>query len=79
MKLKYPQWQEPLAAALLEFNPRELSAKIERAQEAITRRFKELEFERNNNEEELRLLNDGLFILEELGDRFPKFPDSKAQ
>jgi len=24
MALKYPQWQEPLAAAILEFNPQQL-------------------------------------------------------
>ena len=61
---RYPRWQEPLAAAVLEFNPRELFVKVQTAEEAIANRFKELEFEKENqNEEELRLLSDGLSII----------------
>ena len=65
MELKYPQWQEALAAAILEFNPQELRGKLQRAEEAITRRFRELAFEKDN-QEELRLLADGLSIIRDV-------------
>jgi hypothetical protein len=65
MDLKYPQWQEALAAAILEFNPQELRGKLQRAEEAITRRFRELAFEKDN-QEELRLLADGLSIIRDV-------------
>ena len=41
MILKYPQWQEPLAAAILEFNAQQLRGKVQRAEEVITYRMKE--------------------------------------
>ena len=65
MELKYPQWQEALAAALLEFNSQQLRGKLQRAEEAITKRFQELEFEKDN-QEELRLLADGLSIIRDV-------------
>ena len=65
MDLKYPQWQEALAAALLEFNSQQLRGKLQRAEEAITKRFQELEFEKDN-QEELRLLSDGLSIIRDV-------------
>jgi hypothetical protein len=63
--LKYPNWQESLAAAILEFNPQKLPAKIQRAEAAIASRFQELAFERDSLEES-RLLSDGSSILQEL-------------
>ena len=65
MNLKYPQWQEPLAAAILEFNPQQLIAKVRRAEEAIASRFQELRFGKRN-QEEARLLSDGLSIIQDL-------------
>ena len=65
MELKCPQWQEALAAALLEFNSQQLRGKLQRAEEAITKRFQELEFEKDN-QEELRLLSDGLSIIRDV-------------
>ena len=65
LDLKYPQWQKPLAAAILEFDAQHLRAKLREADEAIAGRFKELAFEKDN-QEELRLLSDGLFILRRL-------------
>ena len=65
MELKYPQWQEALAAALLEFNSQQPRGKLQRAEEAITKRFQELEFEKDN-QEELRLLSDGLSIIRDV-------------
>jgi hypothetical protein len=64
-KLKYPQWQEPLTAAILEFNAQQLRGKIQKAEEVITDRIQELSFD-NGNEEERRVLSDGLFILQSL-------------
>ena len=60
---KYPKWQEPLAEAILEFNPQQLRTKAKRAEEVIARRFHELAFEKGN-QEALRLLSDGLEILQ---------------
>jgi hypothetical protein len=62
MNLDYPVWQEPLAAAILEFNPQQLPEKLQRAQEAIAKRLQELGFA-ESNEHELRLLFDGLSII----------------
>jgi len=61
--LKYPRWQEPLAAAILEFNPRQLGGKLERAEEAIAGRIEELVAE-SGNEHERRALMDGLSIVQ---------------
>ena len=52
--LKYPRWQEPLAAAIPKFNPQQLLVKTQKAEEATAIRFKELPSETDN--EELRLL-----------------------
>jgi hypothetical protein len=65
MTLKYPLWQEPLSAALLEFDPTQLLAKVQLAREAIAARFQELSYE-ENNEEEIRLLYDGLDLIRQL-------------
>ena len=61
MDLKYPKWQEPLATAILEFNPQQLPAKLQRAEEAIFNRIGELTFEKDAKEG--RLLSDGLSII----------------
>jgi hypothetical protein len=65
LKLKYPQWQEPLAAAILEFNAQQLRGKVQKAEELITYRIKELPSV-TGNEEERRLLFDGLSIIRSL-------------
>ena len=65
MDLKYPKWQEPLAAAILEFDVQRLHSKLQDANNAIAGRFKELAFEKDN-QEELRLLADGVSILRRL-------------
>ena len=64
MDLKYPKWQEPLATASLEFNPQQLPAKLQRAEEAIFNRIRELSFEKDAKEG--RLLPDGLSIIRSL-------------
>jgi len=65
MELEYPQWQEPLAAAILEFNPRILSGKLQAAEKVISTRIKELGCG-VNDAHELRLLYDGFVILRDL-------------
>ena len=63
MGLKYPRWQEPLAAAILEFNPQQLRGKLQKADEAITNRIQELTSE-NDNGHERRALLDGISIVQ---------------
>jgi len=41
--LKYPTWQEPYRAAVMETNPKLLKLKIAGAEQAAILRFKELE------------------------------------
>jgi len=53
--LKYPTWQEPYRAAILETNPNLLKHKIAAAEQAVTLRFKELENSANRREERLAL------------------------
>ena len=65
LKLKYPQWQGPLVAAILEFNAQQLRGKVQKAEELITYRIKELPSV-TRNEEERRLLFDGLSIIRSL-------------
>jgi len=54
-----------LAEAILEFDPQQLLAKVQRAEQAIVSRYQELSFEMRN-QEELRLLYDGLAIVRDL-------------
>ena len=42
MELKYPQWQEPLASAILEFNREQLREMVQKAEEAIAQRIERL-------------------------------------
>ena len=62
MDLKYPQWQEPLAEAILEFDPQQVREKVQRAEEAIVRRIEELAFDPPNGREGQALV-DGLELL----------------
>ena len=64
-KLKYPQWQEPLKAAILEFDIQQLLGKVQKAEEVIADRIQELSFDQGN-EEERRALSDGLSIIRSL-------------
>jgi hypothetical protein len=63
--LKYPQWQNILASAILEFDATRGIEKLEQAKEAITSRIRELAVP-NSNEHEHRLLSDGLWIIEDM-------------
>lgn len=65
MNLDYPTWQEPLAAAILEFNPQQLPEKLQRAEGAIAKRLEELRFA-DRSEDEVRLLFDGLSIIRDV-------------
>jgi hypothetical protein len=60
--LKYPQWQAPLYAAILECDLGKLSEKLRLAEAAISHRTDELTFEQTSHEER-RALADGLYIV----------------
>jgi hypothetical protein len=61
-ELKYPQWQQPLVAAIMEFEHDKLRRKIETAEEAIGQRIQELALT-DSDKLERRLLSDGLTIV----------------
>jgi hypothetical protein len=64
-ELAYPQWQEPLNAAILESDPWSLHCKIEEAEKVIGSRIQDLLSERHS-ERELRALYEGLAVLRDL-------------
>jgi hypothetical protein len=65
--LKYPIWQEPYRAAVIETNPKLLKHKISNAEQAAILRFKQLE-NRADHHHELIALTDGLTALKILGE-----------
>jgi hypothetical protein len=65
--LKYPIWQEPYRAAVIEGNPKLLEHKISSAQQAAILRFKELE-NSSDHHAELKALTDALTALKILGE-----------
>ena len=62
MNLKYPQWQEPLAAAILEMDPKKVREKAQAAREAIGVRICELALSKDSRDE-LRALHDGASLI----------------
>ena|SRR5215469_4604110 len=78
LDLKYPQWQEPLAAAILEFNRDLLREKAQRADEAISQRIEQLAFDLGN-ERERRLLFDGLDLLRSVRKERLGIPEAKGE
>ncbi len=65
--LKYPTWQEPYRAAVIETNPKLLKLKISGAEQAAILRFKELENSSDHHEERVAL-TDALTALKILGE-----------
>ena len=65
--LKYPTWQEPYRAAVIETNPKLLKLKIAGAVQAAILRFKELE-NSSDHHAELRALTDALTALKMLAE-----------
>ena len=65
--LKYPTWQEPYRAAVIEINPRFLKQKIEAAEQAAKLRLQELENSADGREERIAL-TDALTALKILGE-----------
>ena len=49
--LKYPTWQEPYRAAVIETNPKLLKLKIAGAEQAAILRLKQLEHSADNHHE----------------------------
>ncbi len=65
--LKYPIWQEPYRAAVIEANPKLLKQKIASAEQAVISRFKQLENSADHHHE-LTALTDALAALKILGE-----------
>jgi len=65
--LKYPIWQEPYRAAVIEANPKLLKDKIAGAERAVILRFKQLENSADHHHE-LTALTDALSALKILGE-----------
>ena len=65
--LKYPIWQEPSRAAVIESNPRLLKQKIAGAEQAVISRLKQLENNADHHHE-LTALTDALSALKILGE-----------
>ena len=65
--LKYPRWQEPYRAAVIETNPTLLKQKISGAQQAVVLRFKDLQ-NSSDHHAELRALTDALTALKILAE-----------
>ena len=65
--LKYPSWQEPYRAAVIETNPKLLKQKIAGAQQAAILRLKQLEHSADHHHE-LTALTDTLTALKILGE-----------
>ena len=53
--LKYPIWQEPYRAAVIEANPKLLKQKIASAQQAVILRLKQLENSADHHHEMMAL------------------------
>ena len=64
---KYPSWQAPYRAAILETNPNVLKQKIAAAEQAAKLRLKELENSADRREERIAL-TDALTTLRILGE-----------
>lgn len=67
--LRYPNWQVPYRAALIETNPKLLTQKIAAAEQAATLRFKELENSADRRAEQTAL-TDTLTALKILGESY---------
>jgi hypothetical protein len=65
--LKYPIWQEPYRAAVIESNPRLLKQKIAGAEQAVILRLKQLESSADHHHE-LTALTDALSALKILSE-----------
>ena len=63
--LKFPQWQQPLADAILEKDPERLREKLQQVVELIEMRIDELRAA-ESADEEFRALYDGLMLIRSL-------------
>ena len=77
-ELKYPQWQEALASAILEFNREQLRAKVQKAEEAIAQRIEQLASDPGNGHER-RALFDGLDLLRRVKKDRLGIPEAKGE
>lgn len=65
--LKYPIWQEPYRAVLIETNPKRLKEKITSAQQAVVLRLRQLE-NGTDHHQERTALTDALAALKILAE-----------
>jgi hypothetical protein len=63
--LKFPKWQEPLAAAIMESDPKLLQEKLQQVVALIDKRLDELKADARADEE-FRALYDGLSLIRSL-------------
>jgi hypothetical protein len=73
-KHKY-RWQDLLQDATLEFKPKELRRKVQRAEAAIFARAEALSLFGRGNQEEQQAIEEALSTLEELRKNRSAFPD----
>lgn len=66
--LKYPDWQKPIQAAMLEFDPQQLPGRIAAAEAAISARLVLLSAARDSVDEQLAI-QDGIRLLSFLKER----------
>jgi hypothetical protein len=64
-ELKYPEWQQPLQEALVEFDPQKMRVKMQKAEAAIHDRLQTL-VDSDHLVEEREALTDGLSTLRTL-------------
>jgi hypothetical protein len=65
-ELRYPEWQKPLQAALLELDREKLQQRIAEAEEALLRRQQALMEDAVNHSTERAAITDGLSSLRSL-------------
>lgn len=77
-RLKYPQWQTPCQAALLETDPEKLHDEIVEAENAIFLRLHEL-WSRTDHHEERLAINDAISALRRLQTTKLNFPKGRFE
>ena len=76
-ELRYPKWQEPLAAAALEIESRRLLEKLQEVEKTVSRRIEEFT-SATSDDDELRALHDGLSLTQCLRRETMKLSKGKA-
>ena len=72
--LRYPEWQRPYQAALLEVDPKKLSQRVEEAEAAIFKRLQQLS-EGQDGQAEREVIEGAIHALKILKRESLNFPD----